>query len=243
METKRAIEGVLRHVLKSYRFTSLTELNALLSLYNLRADIGGEHSRLRQLGGLIYRVLDKHGNRIGKPVKASALLGKPTLKVICRLFTENEAAKAQQLTRVRNAINFALMPAATSLFALRNLLGKNGIDLVVCSGAVNSAAELIYVDHVQKVVFSGNELGTAYNAASILNRSGDELKIGSAGNRKALTDSGSRGPVNDQTHERKDDFVPNLAEVLLDPAYQPAVPDWLVRRRRKRRKKQVVQPR
>jgi hypothetical protein len=129
-----------------------------------------------------------------------------------------------------------------SLSTLHTILQKDGIDLVVCSRGVNAAVELIYVDHIQKVVFSGDELGLPYNAASILKRCRNDLTIGGSGKRKALTGSGSPVPVSDQTHERKDDLVPNLAQVLFGPGPQPAVPDWHLRRRRKRRKKQARQP-
>jgi hypothetical protein len=242
METKRAIERVLQHVLKNYKLSSLTQLNAVLGLYNLTADAGTEHSWLRRHGGLIYHVLDKHGNKIGIPVKASDLLGKPTLKAVEGLFARHEAAKRQHCPRVRNAINLALVPSEMSLSTLHTILQKDGIDLVVCSRGVNAAVELIYVDHIQKVVFSGDELGLPYNAASILKRCRNDLTIGGSGKRKALTGSGSPVPVSDQTHERKDDLVPNLAQVLFGPGPQPAVPDWHLRRRRKRRKKQARQP-
>src|SRR5690606_25164897 len=65
--TKRAITNVLDAVLEKYRYTSLPELNAVLSLYNVRADRGSENSRIYQGGGLVYRILDEHGKPVGVP--------------------------------------------------------------------------------------------------------------------------------------------------------------------------------
>jgi uncharacterized protein YijF (DUF1287 family) len=78
-ETKRAITNVLDTVLPHYKYTSLPELNAALRLYNVLADRGPEASKMYQSKGLVYRVLDEQGNKIGTPIKASAFYNKPTL--------------------------------------------------------------------------------------------------------------------------------------------------------------------
>lgn len=62
-ETKKAISTVLEKVLKEYKFTTIGELNAVLNQFNVAADIGSEHSRIRKNIGILYRVLDKDGNR------------------------------------------------------------------------------------------------------------------------------------------------------------------------------------
>jgi hypothetical protein len=75
-ETKKAIALVLNYVIDTYKYTSLHELNAVLRLYNIVADRGSEDSRIYQKRGLVYRVLDEHGNKIGTPIKASAFYNK-----------------------------------------------------------------------------------------------------------------------------------------------------------------------
>jgi len=89
METKRAINIVLRTVLDSYKYSSLPELNALLKLYNVSADRGTEDSRMYRNNGLMYRVLDEHGNKVGSPIKASQFFMKPTLKKLEENFKKN----------------------------------------------------------------------------------------------------------------------------------------------------------
>jgi len=245
METAKAIDGVLRHVLKNYKFSSLMELNGLLGLYNLMADIGSERSRLRKYDGLVYRVLDSRGIRVGRPVKASDLLSKPTLKVIRAMFPDNEAAKMQLRGRVRNAVDLALLHGDLSFSELRDTLQKKGIDLALQPEA------LIYIDHVQKAVFTDSELGAPYRLEAVLKRSTNLVlhrqKAGGA------VDPGSLKPA---AHQEQADRRTCLAEpgetkiftpamltaVLLDPGNQPQVPDWQLRRKRKKKKRQAIAP-
>ncbi len=77
-ETKRAISNVLMRVIPQYKFTSLSSLNAVLKLYNVRADRGEKDSRIYRNNGLTYRILDADGNKTGVPIKASSFYMKPT---------------------------------------------------------------------------------------------------------------------------------------------------------------------
>jgi hypothetical protein len=92
-EMRRAITIVLDAVLEKGQYTSLAELNAILRKYNVMADKGGEGSRIRQHGGLVYRVLDDQGRKIGMPIKASNFYNKPTLKFLEKQFARNASLR------------------------------------------------------------------------------------------------------------------------------------------------------
>lgn len=77
-ETRAAIQHVLEEVLNSYNFSSLHQLNAILRQFNVLADRGSERSRIYTNQGLLYRLLDGQGNKVGVPIKASAFFSKPT---------------------------------------------------------------------------------------------------------------------------------------------------------------------
>lgn len=245
METAKAIDGVLRHVLKNYKFSSLMELNGLLGLYNLIADIGSERSRLRKYDGLVYRVLDSRGKRVGRPVKASDLLSKPTLKMIRAMFPDNEAAKVPLRSRVRNAIDLALLPGDLSLRGLRETLQKKGIDLAL------QPDRLIYIDHVQKVVFTDSELGAPYSLEAVLKRSTNLVlprhKTGSAVDPGPLTPAAYEQLVSGHT-DLTEPGAPKiftsamLTAVVRDPGHQAEIPDWQLRRRREKKKRQTIAP-
>jgi hypothetical protein len=105
-ETKKQMQHVLSYVVEKYNYTSLEQLNAVLKQYNMRADKGQENSRLRNVGGLYYRITDGDGKPTGKPVRASDFYMKPTLKDLEQKFIRNEVARNEQdKRRIRTAID------------------------------------------------------------------------------------------------------------------------------------------
>ncbi len=173
--TKKAITNVLEAVLKSYRYTSLPELNAVLKLYNVTADGGSEHSRVQQHQGLTYRVLDEQGNKIGVPIKASDFYNNPTLKYLEERFQQNESARQPQKARVKNAIDLALWKQPNhSLTSLIKALEKEGIATVLRINMTEVVYGITYVDHQTKCVFNGSALGKPYSAHGIQQRCASE---------------------------------------------------------------------
>lgn len=120
-ETKRSIANVLNLVINQYRFTSIAELNAVLKLYNVAADRGSEESRTFKTGGLHYRLLDKKGNKIGVPIKSSAIYFKPTLKFLEEKFVQNESLRQPFKSKLKTAIDWTLskQPADIKDFVLQ----------------------------------------------------------------------------------------------------------------------------
>ena len=88
--TKAAISNILGIVIPQYKYGSLAELNAVLKLYNVTADRCGEDSHTYKHNGLLFRVLDEKGNKVGTPIKASLFYMKPTLNNLEKRFAENE---------------------------------------------------------------------------------------------------------------------------------------------------------
>jgi hypothetical protein len=178
IETKRAINNVLKAVLDTYKYSSLPELNAVLRLYNVMADRGGEQSNMYRNQGLSYRVLDDKGNKVGSAIKASAFFMKPTLKKLEESFKKNEPLKNPLRTRVKNAIDLALLKnPKQSLQYLIKVLEKEGIAAVLRQNEEGRIYGITYVDHKAKVVFNGSELGKQYSAKAILERCGEAVPV------------------------------------------------------------------
>jgi hypothetical protein len=250
VETKRAISGVLNSVLKNYHFTSLAELNAVLGLYNINADAGSERSRIREHEGLVYRLLDERGNKVGVPIRASDFVSKPTLKNIREKFVANEELRLGFRGRVRNAVDLAFLQEVRNLAGLEAALKKQGIDLVVRQNSDGIIYGLTYVDHIKKMVFNGSDLGKAYSARAILERcakgGADEGKkhIGEAekpGQRKAV-EGGSYSVTSDHffAGEGKNGNGSGLVDALLDAGDLPQMMDWQLKRKKKKKKRQRV---
>jgi len=174
-ETKRAITNVLDHVIPSYKYASLAELNAVLQQYNIIADRGAENSRIYVGRGLVYRVLDSNKQRVGVPVKASLIYSKPTLKNIESKFEKNNEERNRFKQRVMNAIDFALLKKSNqSLPALMKSLQKENIHTVLRQNDDGIIYGITYVDHNTKCVFNGSHLGKQYSAKAILQRCAEE---------------------------------------------------------------------
>jgi len=172
--TKRAITNVLDTVVNHYKYTSLPELNAVLKLYNVIADRGSEDSRTFQKNGLVYRVLDEKGKKVGVPIKASDIYSKPTLKFLEKKFAENETLRQPLRQRVKNTIDWTLLKKPSmKLPELITALQKEKIAVVLRQNEQGVIYGITYIDHQNKAVFNGSDLGKQYSAKGILERCGE----------------------------------------------------------------------
>lgn len=170
-ETKRAIRNVLQHVLKHYKFTSLPELNAVLNQYRIVADRGSEDSRIFKNQGLVYRVLDNQGNKVGVPIKAGSFYFKATLKSVESRFEGNELERKKLLKSTRSTIDLTLMKmSGKSLDEVIKSLEKQGIATVKRENQEGRLYGLTFVDHRTKCVFNGSALGKQYSAKGLMDR-------------------------------------------------------------------------
>jgi hypothetical protein len=172
-ETKRAIANVLNHVLDTYKFSSLPELNAVLNRYNVSAERGSEQSRVFLNGGLLYRIRTPDGMLKGVPIKASDFYGEPTLKKLGEKFIEHEKEKPNHKASIKNTIDFLFINRSiSSLQQVILELHKEGIDTIVRQNKDGVVYGITYVDHITKCVFNGSDLGKTYSAKGILERCG-----------------------------------------------------------------------
>lgn len=170
-ETKRAITNVLDVVINTYKYTSLPELNAVLQQYNVIADRGNEKSRVFKNNGLVYRIVDEHGNKVGVPIKASYFYNNPGLKLLEAKFKVNEATRQPHKARVKNAIDLVLLKNKNyTINDLIKSLQKEGIYTVVRKNEQGVLYGLTYVDNKTKCVFNGSDLGKLYSAKGIQER-------------------------------------------------------------------------
>jgi hypothetical protein len=162
-ETKRAITNILGLILRSYKFTSVPELNAVLQQYNIQADRGSKDSQMYARGGLVYWILDKQGNKIGVPIKASTIYGKPTLRILEEKFKLNAQLRKpfkDELIRILDGI--LLKPLTKRDF--QKALGDKGVQCILRQNEEGRIYGVTFIDQKNKTVFNGSDLGKAYSA-------------------------------------------------------------------------------
>jgi hypothetical protein len=217
-DSKRAITNIVNKVIKSFKFTSLPELNAILNLYNVTADKGSKESVMFKKGGLHYWVIDKSGKKTGVPIKASSIYLKPTLKLLEGRFKLNEYLRKPLRDKLKGKID-KVIAQAISLEQFKNELKKADVSVITRQNDDGRIYGISYIDHQNKAIFNGSDLGKNYSAAAIL----DTLQYKPTGNvassvehfseKTGITRTGSN-PAISNNHSR------TLLDDLLNP-YDP----------------------
>jgi len=166
-ETRRSIAAILEHVLPRYHYSSLAELNAVLNLYNVRADEGAIGSRMHKNDGLVYQLIGADGLPCGSAIKASSFHCNATLKKLRKRFLAAKSAKAEHGDSVRTKISRVLQGPDIKRTAFLKLLKAQGIDVIQNINAEGRLYGITYVDHRSKCVFKGSDLGPEFSANAI----------------------------------------------------------------------------
>jgi len=239
IETKRAISNIVTGVVSQYKFASLPELNAILKQYNVIADRGGEATRMFEKKGLQYSLLDENGNKIGVPIKASSIYGKPILAQLENKYEVNKQAKQPFKESLKTAIDKVLEKhpdKQTFDYDLKTL----GIDIVYRASEQGSLYGITYVDHNSKSVFNGSELGKVYSAAAIQQRL--LWQLGPTGQEKS-TAGESRPVAFKPTYSKavSQDFneKPDLLQTITGSTEQYNYLPYELKKKRKRKKRKL----
>ena len=169
-ETKRAISNVVNAVWNTYKYSSLPEFNAILKQYNVLADRGKEDGRIYKNRGLVYRVLDSAGNKVGVPVKASSINSHPTLDKLEKIFSSNKIKKEPFKQYMKSTLDEIVAGKPAGMNALIKLLGQKNIYTVLRQNSEGRIYGITFVDNKNKVVFNGSNLGKDYSAAHLQNK-------------------------------------------------------------------------
>lgn len=167
LTSKRAVTNVVDEVVRTYKFTSLPELNAVLNEFNVMADRGGKTSVMFARKGLHYYILGSRGEKISVPIKASAIYGKPTLTKLEQRFVLNEALRRPFRVRLREKID-QCVTGCGSIAGFQKQLNVLGVQAVMRSNDDGRVYGVTFIDHEFKAVFNGSDLGKAYSAASLM---------------------------------------------------------------------------
>lgn len=159
-DSKRAITNIVNEVIRTYRFTSIPELNAVLNQYNVTADQGAKDSRMFQKNGLIYWLTDDRGQKLGVPIKASSIYGKPTQKVLDTRFKLNKILRKSTREQLKARIDKVIAQKPTKK-EFTAALRRDGIETIFRENSDGRLYGITFVDQRSKSVFNGSDVGNS----------------------------------------------------------------------------------
>nr|WP_294928787.1 conjugal transfer protein MobB [uncultured Flavobacterium sp.] len=164
-DVKSQIASVVRHLPNYYKFQTLGEYNALLSLFNITTEKVEGELRGKPQQGLLYIPLNEKGDRAGHPFKAS-LFGKDAGITALELhFAKCKTDLKNHPTQrtLQSAITIALQSTKDEL-SFKKQLGEQGINVVVRRNDTGRIYGMTFIDQNSKIVWNGSRLSKELSA-------------------------------------------------------------------------------
>lgn len=169
-DIKKQIAGVIRYATDNYRFQTLGEYRALLSLYNITVEETRgcvPHGQLagREYHGLVYSATDDKGEKVGTPIKSSKFgkyAGYSSLEQHFAYSKESIATYKPQF-RTQKAIRQVMRQThdRDKFVAELHKLGVDAIFRTTDTGRIYGAT---FIDHNTGAVLNGSRIGKEFSA-------------------------------------------------------------------------------
>lgn len=231
---KKQVSSVIKPLATMYKFQTLGEFRALLSLYNIgleevKGEVHGKPYR-----GLVYSVLDKDGNKVGTPLKSSLFgknVGYDGLEK--RMVKSGKQIKQHEFrNRTRTAVSNAVK-VFRSESELRAKLRDKNIDLVLRRNEEGRIYGVTFIDHNNRCVFNGSRLGKEFSA-NVFNERFNGQSV--ADNIQTSLPDDNRHAEKTNTHDIGD-AVGGLFGILSpEPSDYPADNRQVKKKRKKKRR-------
>lgn len=165
---KKQIGSVIKPLMKTYRFLSLNEYRALLSLYNIKVEEVKGEVKGRTYHGLIYSVTDDKGNTVGNPFKSSVFGKSVGAEAMLKRIEQSQAEiKEKRLGGHTKRTIFTTMNTCRSLPELEKELSLKGIDAVFRRNDAGRIYGATFIDHHNGCVLNGSRMGKELSANAI----------------------------------------------------------------------------
>ena len=167
-DVRKQVGNTVKALNRQYRFQSMGEYRALLSLYNVTVEEVRGNVRGREYHGLVYSATDDKGNKVGNPFKSS-LFGKS----VGYEAVERKFARSKQEIQDRK---LADMTKRTVLSVLEGTYDKEkfvatlkgrGIDTVLRYTEEGRIYGATFIDHRTGSVLNGSRMGKELSANAL----------------------------------------------------------------------------
>lgn len=164
-DIKKQIANISKSLIKNYRFQSVNEYRALLSLYGITVEEVKGEIKGKSYNGLVYSATDINGEKVGNPIKASVIgksVGYDALQ--SRLEYSAKYMKEQKVFEAPKLIVGSAIDSYTDKQTFMNELAKNNMNVVFRENAEGRIYGATLIDHQSRCVFNGSKMGKEFSA-------------------------------------------------------------------------------
>ena len=163
-DVKKQIANVLLSATTRYRFQTMGEYRALLSLYNIHVEETRGKVGEREYHGLVYSATDEKGNKVGNPFKAS-LFGKSAgyAAIEKRFSLSKKQIAEKKFTKPTKRVVLQALGEIYHRDKFVSLLKEMGIDTVLCLSDYGAT----FIDHRTGCVLNGSRMGKELSANTL----------------------------------------------------------------------------
>ena len=165
---KKQVAETLRSVLKHYKFYSLGELNAILSVYNLAVEEVKTEFRGKKYDGLVYVPTDDKGDKVSSPIHASDIGRGVGYTAVQNRMQKSKQAIKPLISIIRYRVLQTMRTSPKTEEELRQRLEEQGLRVVIRKNESGRIYGITFIDDEQGVALNGSRLGKGY-AANVFN--------------------------------------------------------------------------
>ena len=167
-DVKKQVGNTVKALNGQYRFQTMGEYRALLSLYNMTVEETQGNVRGREYHGLVYSVTDDMGNRVGNPFKSS-LFGKSVgYEAVQKKFVRSgQQIKERKLADVTRRTVLSVLEGTYDKDKFVSRLKEKGIDTVLRYTEEGRIYGATFIDHRTGCVLNGSRMGKELSANAL----------------------------------------------------------------------------
>ena len=167
-DVKRQIGNTVKALNGQYRFQTMGEYRALLSLYNMTVEEARGNVRGREYNGLVYSVTDDSGIKVGNPFKSS-LFGKSVgYDAVQRKFARSKTEiKDRKLADMTKRTVLSVLQGTYDKERFIATLKEKGIDTVLRYTEEGRIYGATFIDHRTGCVLNGSRMGRELSANAL----------------------------------------------------------------------------
>ena len=167
-DVKKQAGNIVKALNRQYRFQTMGEYRALLSLYNMTVEEARGNVRGREYNGLVYSVTDDSGNKVGNPFKSS-LFGKSVgYDAVQRKFARSKTEiKDRKLADMTKRTVLSVLQGTYDKERFIATLKEKGIDTVLRYTEEGRIYGATFIDHRTGCVLNGSRMGRELSANAL----------------------------------------------------------------------------